>query len=299
MRRKGARGIGFMSIIHLPDRGVVKVVGEDSRTFLDGLVTCDMDKVAPGRPGFGALLTPQGKVMFDFFIVEAEAADGGGFFLDTLRLLAPELVQRLNLYRLRARVIIEDLSDILGVAAVMEDAPFDPEDYLACADPRLAALGTRLIGERNGLAAQGGDPEAYHARRIGLGVPEGGKDFAFNDAFPHEVLMDRIGGVDFQKGCYVGQEVVSRMQHRGGARTRIVPVAYEGGFAPVEGIDVVAGGRTLGRTGSQHRGQGLAMLRLDRLADAAAAGVPVTAGGIGLAIRKAAPGGLEAPGADV
>lgn len=287
-----------MPIIHLPDRGVVKVVGEGAREFLQGLVTCDMAKVSPQNAGFGAVLTPQGKVMFDFLIAEAEPGDGGGFFLDTLRVLAPDLQQRLNMYKLRAKVIIEDLSDILGVGAVVGAVDFDPEDYLSYDDPRLPALGLRLIGERNRLAAIGGDSEAYHGHRIGLGVPEGGKDFAFNDAFPHEVLMDQLHGVDFKKGCYVGQEVVSRMQHRANVRTRIVPIAFAGGFGAVEGSDVVAGEKVIGKTGSQHKGSGLAMLRLDKYADALAEGRAVTAGGIGIVAAKPSFASFDLPGVD-
>lgn len=286
-----------MPLVPLPDRGVVKVVGEDARSFLNGLVTADMAKVSPERAGFAAILTPQGKIFCDFLIAEAQAEDGGGFFLDLPRVLAPDVMQRLNMYKLRARVMVEDLSDILGVAAEVEEGGFDPEDYLTYVDPRLAALGRRVIGERNTFARIGGDATAYHARRIELGVPEGGKDFAFNDAFPHETLMDQLGGVDFHKGCYVGQEVVSRMQHRGTVRTRIVPVTYEGGFAPVEGVDVVAGDKVIGRAGSQYQGAGLAMLRLDKLADALGQGLTVTAGGIGLVARKPDFAGFDLPGA--
>lgn len=275
-----------MAIVHLPDRGVVKVVGEDARTFLNGLITSDMEHVSPKRAGFAALLSPQGKILFDFIIAEAPAEDGGGFFLDCPLALAPDLMKRLNLYRLRARVIVEDLSEILGVAAVLDESAFDPEDYLAYGDPRLPALGMRLIGERNGLKQMAGDPSSYHTRRVELGVPEGGKDFAYSDAFPHEALMDQLGGVDFRKGCYVGQEVVSRMEHRNAARTRVMCVTYPDGFGPEPGVEILAGDRAIGRTGSHVRGRGLAVLRLDKLADATGNGVEITAGGIPLVAEK-------------
>lgn len=275
-----------MSIIHLPDRGVVKVVGDDARTFLNGLVTCDMGKVAPDRSGYGALLSPQGKILFDFLIAEAEPADGGGFFLDCPRALAPDLMKRLNLYKLRAKVICEDLSDVLGVGVVIGASTFDAGDYLGYADPRLPALGMRLIGERNRLAALGGTTSPYHAHRIALGVPEGGKDFAYADAFPHEALMDQLNGVDFRKGCYVGQEVVSRMEHRGTARSRIVRVAYPGGFGPDAGAEVMAGDKVIGRAGSNAAGYGLALVRLDRLGEALQAGAAVTAGGVPLVAER-------------
>ncbi len=126
----------------------------------------------------------------------------------------------------------------------------------------------------------------YHAHRIALGVPEGGKDFLWNDAFPHEALMDQLHGVDFDKGCYVGQEVVSRMQHRGTARTRIVPIVYRDGFVAEPGVEVTAGDRTIGKTGTGANGRGLAMIRLDRAADALAAGETLCAGGLPVRLEK-------------
>jgi folate-binding protein YgfZ len=258
-----------------------------------------MAQVTPVQAGYAALLSPQGKILFDFLVTQAPEEDGGGFFLDCPLALAPDLVRRLGLYRLRARVEIEDLSGLLGVAAVVGDAAFDPQDWLAFADPRLPALGWRLIGARDDLQQTGGDPMLYHAWRIGLCVPEGGKDFAYNDAFPHEALMDQLHGVDFRKGCYVGQEVVSRMEHRGTARTRIVCAAYAGGFAPDPGMEVVAGDKALGRTGSQHKGRGLVMLRLDRLAEALGAGQPATAGGLTLTVSRPPFARFDLPGAGV
>ena len=133
-------------------------------------------------------------------------------------------------------------------------------------------------------------PHDYEAHRIALGVPRGGLDFIYGDAFPHEADMDQLDGVDFDKGCYVGQEVVSRMEHRGTARNRIVPVAADG-FAPDAGVPVMAGDKQVGMMGSAAGGRGLAMLRLDRVADALAAGTPLIAGGIA---ARAAQAGLGA-----
>ena len=129
------------------------------------------------------------------------------------------------------------------------------------------------------------DAGAYDAHRIRLGIPEGGRDFIYGDTFPHEADMDQLAGVDFHKGCYVGQEVVSRMQHRGTARTRVIPIAFPD-FPPMEGLDVTAGDKTIGVMGSAAEGHGLAKLRLDRVADALAAGEPITAGGIAISPRK-------------
>jgi tRNA-modifying protein YgfZ len=274
----------------LPDRGVVKVAADDARRFLNGLITNDMDEVGPGSPRFAALLTPQGKIIVDFFVAEAEPDDGGGFFLDCPRALAPALVEKLNFYRLRATVTVDDLSDPLGVMAVWEGAGLS-EFGLSYADPRLPALGTRTILPPD-LAAEAAadlgatlaDAEAYDAHRIALGVPRGGEDFIYGDAFPHEADMDQLGGVDFQKGCYVGQEVVSRVEHRGSARSRVVPVAYE--FAPASGQPVMASEKEVGTLMSTAKGRGLAMIRLDRIADALAAGTPLLCGNLPIHVVK-------------
>ena len=266
-----------MPVACLADRGVIKVSGEEAKGFLDGLLTCDLDRVAVGRPRFGALLSPQGKILFDFIVF---AAADGSYHLDCARAEATDLAKRLGFYRLRAKAAVEDGSSTARVLAGWDDAARpDPETGLVGDDPRLPALGWRAIVP----AADGGPPPdgegAYHAHRIALGVPEGGKDFAFGDAFPHEALMDQLGGVDFDKGCYVGQEVVSRMQHRGLARTRIVPLVYADGAAAEPGSEVAAGERSLGRTGSAADGRGLAALRLDRVAAALASGETLRAGG--------------------
>jgi folate-binding protein YgfZ len=274
----------------LPDRGVVKVAGEDARRFLNGLVTNDMGKVKPGQARFAALLTPQGKIIVDFIVAEAEADDGGGFFLDCPRALAPALVEKLKFYKLRAKVTVEDLSETLGVLAVWDGAALS-DFSLSYADPRLSALGTRTILPPN-LAAEAAadlgatltDAEAYEAHRIARGVPRGGADFTYGDTFPHEADMDQLAGVDFAKGCYVGQEVVSRVEHRGTARTRVLPVAY-GELAPAAG-PVMAGEKEVGSLASAGKGRGLALLRLDRVADALAAGTPLTCGNMPIELAK-------------
>jgi folate-binding protein YgfZ len=205
----------------LPERGVVKVAGDDARRFLNGLASNDIGKVAPGSPRFAALLTPQGKIIVDFIVTEAPPEDGGGFFLDCPRALAPALVEKLNFYKLRAKVTCEDLSAVLGVMAVWDgqNGWLAESEYGLCyADPRLAALGMRILlpphlaaESAADLGASLSEPESYEAHRIALGVPRGGVDFSYGDTFPHEADMDQLAGVDFDKGCYVGQEVVSRV----------------------------------------------------------------------------------------
>jgi folate-binding protein YgfZ len=272
----------------LPDRAVIKVIGDDARKFLHGLVTADMLALTPGTARFCALLTPQGKIIADFFVAEAPSIDGGGFFLDVPRALDTTLFDKLNLYKLRAKVLIEDLSEILGVLAVWDGTPA-AKYGLSYADPRLPALGARLMIPPHRAADAAREigaslvaAEDYEAHRIGLGVPRGGVDFAYGDAFPHEADMDQLGGVDFAKGCYVGQEVVSRIEHRGIARTRAVPIRYDGG-APENGVAITAGERQVGTMGSAARGRGIALLRLDRVAEATE---PLTAGGVPIHLVK-------------
>ena len=275
----------------LPDRGVLKVADEDARKFLNGLVTNDMGKVAPGTARYAALLTPQGKIIGDFLVAEAAPADGGGFFLDVPKALARTLVDKLNFYKLRAKVMVEDLSEVLGVMAVWGGAG-DSEYGLCYADPRLAALGWRIILPPHltkeaaaDLGATLAGADTYDAHRIALGVPRGGEDFAYDGTFPHEADMDQLAGVDFDKGCYVGQEVVSRVEHRASARNRIVPIAYDE-FAPSSGLPIMAGDKQVGYLGSTAKGRGLALLRLDRLEDALAAGTPLTCGNIPIRVVK-------------
>jgi folate-binding protein YgfZ len=285
----------------LPDRGVVKVSGADARGFLNGLFTVDVGKMTPGAARFGALLTPQGKIVADFIVFEAAEEDGGGFLLDCPRALAPALAEKLRFYKLRAKVQIDDLSAALGVMAVWPDQA-ESEYGPSFTDPRLPALGTRIIlppdtaaDAAKDLGAALVDADVYDTHRVMLGVPRGGMDFSYGDTFPHEANMDQLGGVDFDKGCYVGQEVVSRVEHRGSARSRIVPLAYED-HAPDDGLPVMAGDKQIGVVGSAVGGTALALLRLDRLGDAIAAGTSIEAGGIKVRARKPAWAKFAFPG---
>jgi tRNA-modifying protein YgfZ len=273
----------------LDDRGVIKIGGEAARTFLNGIVTADVTKVAPSRACFTGLLTPQGKIIADFIVVAAP--DRNGVLLDVPRSVIDVLVKKLNFYKLRAPVACEDLSGMLGVLAIWDGTATAPRRLLY-ADPRLAALGQRAIVPPH-LAAEAAtelgaelvDAAAYDAHRIALGIPRGGADFSYGDAFPHDAVMDQLDGIDFKKGCYVGQEVVARMEHRGLARNRIVPLDCDGA-APEAGSEVIAGGKVIGTVGSVAGGRALALLRLDRVADALAAGTPLTAGAGGLRLVK-------------
>lgn len=280
-----------MKSAFLPDRGVIKVAGEDARNFLNGLVTTDLDKLKPGLGRFGALLTPQGKIIVDFLITEAPAGHGGGFLIDCPKALADGLATKLKFYKLRAKVTVDNLSNDLGVLAAW-DGQLAAQPDLAFADPRNEHLGTRILIPEDLkqklsdlIGAELVDAADYEAHRIALGVPRGGLDFMYSDAFPHETNMDRLAGVDFDKGCYVGQEVVSRMQHRGTARTRSVKVLLEDS-SPEAGVSVMAGDKSVGTMGSSAQGKGIALVRIDRVADALDAGQPLTAGGLALKLAE-------------
>ena len=271
---------------------MVRVSGEDARNFLNGLVTTDLTELKPGAGRFGALLTPQGKIIIDFLITEAPSGHGGGFLIDAPRALSQALADKLGFYKLRAKVAVENLSEGLGVLAAWDGEPAMKPD-MSFADPRHAALGWRILVPEeltqkvaDLIGADLVDSSAYEAHRIAIGVPRGGLDFTYGDAFPHETNMDRLNGVDFDKGCYVGQEVVSRMQHRGTARTRTVKVVLDGP-SPEVGATILAGDKPVGTIGSTAGENGLALIRTDRVADALDAGLPLTAGG--LALRLAEP----------
>jgi folate-binding protein YgfZ len=282
----------------LPDRGVVKVTGETARDFLNGLITTDTARLQPGLGRFGALLTPQGKITVDFLITEAPAGHGGGFLIDCPKPLAQALADKLKFYRLRAKIEIENLSDSLGVLAAWDgEAALKPD--LTFTDPRNSQLGLRIFvpaelaqKAADAIGAELVDASAYEAHRIAVGVPRGGLDFMYGDAFPHETNMDRLSGVDFDKGCYVGQEVVSRMQHRGTARTRTVRLLLDGP-APEIGSAILAGDKSVGTMGSAADGHALALMRIDRAGEALEAGTPLTAGG--LSIRITEPDELSLP----
>src|ERR1700693_1510551 len=184
-----------MKAAFLPDRGVVKVSGGDARDFLNGLVTTDMTLLRPGFGRFGALLTPQGKIIVDFLITEAPAGHGGGVLFDCPRALAQALADKLGFYKLRAKVAVENLSDSLGVLAAWDgDLAIKPD--LAFADPRDAALGWRILVPEelaqkvaDLIGADLVDSTAYDVHRIASGAPRGGLDFTFGDVFPHETNM--------------------------------------------------------------------------------------------------------------
>lgn len=262
-------------IARLSERSTVAVEGPDAKKFLQGIVTGDMDQLC-GQPAIHtALLSPQGKILFEFFVSPLD----GGFRLETSRSRARDLTTRLGLYKLRAAVQIADHGSERDVYAAWGDGGGAIDGSYP--DPRLAGLGWRFTRASTTPLAGAEAGIAYHAHRIALGVPEAELDYALGDTFPHEACFDLLGGVSFDKGCFVGQEVVSRMQHRGTARKRFVMVRGKADL-PASRTEIMAGPAAIGIMGSSVGGMGLALVRLDRAAEAIAAGTPFRAADIEL-----------------
>ena len=251
--------------IFLAHRSIISVTGADAEPFLNNIVTVSTLDLAAGELRYGALLTPQGKVIADMLL----AREGETILIDCDTAAAPALAKRLTLMKLRAAVAIRERPD-LGVR-VFAGGP----------DPRSPLAPQRKIEMRDAA----GDASAYHAARIAAGLPEQGADFGAEDVFPADINMDLLGGVDFRKGCFVGQEVVSRMQHKTVTRTRVVPVTFQGN-APAEGAEVKIGGKAAGFFGSSANGRGLAKLRLDRVEDGLKAGEKLSVGNIPIKLTK-------------
>ena len=270
----------------LEDRAILRVSGADAASFLQGLLTNDVERLGPCEACYAALLSPQAKILFDMFVVRAPDHDAPSFFLDCFAAQAADLAKRLGFYKLRAKVAIADESAERAVLAFWGDAPEEAHGGLVYPDPRDPRLGWRAIVHRSGLSAvSSGHVSEYEGLRISVGAPRGGVDFAYGDAFPHDANLDLLNGVDFDKGCYVGQEVVSRMKHRGTARRRIVRVKLAGP-PPTPGTPVLDRELAVGALGSSSGREGLALLRLDRVEDAKAAGRSLAADGVGVAIAE-------------
>ena len=260
----------------LADRGAIAVTGEDARHFLDNLITNDMGLLDSQDAVHAGLLTPQGKILFEFIVIRRPE----GYLIETARAAAGDLLKRLTLYRLRAKVALNDLSASRTVVAAWGVPVPELPLAVAYADPRTPALGHRLIVAPEiaaKLEAADEGRTAYDRHRIALGVPEAGRDYQLGDAFPHEADFDRFAGVSFTKGCFVGQEVVARMQHKTLVRKRVIRIT---GSAPLtSGADIHIGTATIGRIGTVDGPDGLAMLRIDRALEARSKGQSLTSDG--------------------
>lgn len=279
-------------VTRLNERAVLAVWGEDARTFLQGLVSNDVRRIAPDRAIWAAFLTPQGKYLHDFFMAE----DGAGrLLLDTEAARLPDLKKRLSLYRLRSKVEIAEAPDsavhalwgegtapALGLGGEAGSARATPEGAVFL-DPRLAEAGARWIGPA-GVTASGFDsaaPEAYDIHRLGLGLPDGSRDMFPDKAILLENGFDELHGVDWDKGCYMGQELTARTRYRSLIKKRLVPVSIEGAI-PEPGAIIRAGEAEAGEMRSARGAAGLALIRLDLLAENA----PLTVGATRLVARK-------------
>jgi len=271
-----ARSPHAMPTAHLTDRALVSVTGPDAEHFLQNILTTDLDQLAAGEAKPGALLTPQGKILFDFLI--SRQADGG-FVLEVRADIAADLVKRLTLYKLRAKVEIA-LRDQSLVAVSWADESGASQSDSTVRDARFA---DQAVLRTYDASPADSTVEAWHAFRISVGVPESGPDYALGDAFPHDVLLDQTGGVGFKKGCYVGQEVVSRMQHRGTARRRFLIAAGDAAL-PAAGTEITAGGRSVGTLGSVAGRTGLALVRIDKVKAAMDSGTPILGGDVTLSL---------------
>lgn len=268
----------------LPDRAFVKIAGADAEHFLQNLITTDLGALAESELRPGALLTPQGKILFDFLI----SRDGDGFLIDIPADQIDAFIRRMTMYKLRSPVTIEALP-VKGATVTWG------ESADGVADHRFALAGTELR-RQVGRTGDPADREGYDALRILHGVPESGADYALQDAFPHDVLFDKSGGVSFRKGCYVGQEVVSRMQHRSTARRRVVILSADASL-PATGTEITISGKPIGALGTVAGDRALAIVRIDKAGEAMAAGEPILAGDVPVTVTLPSWSGLTFPAA--
>ncbi|OVE92672.1 YgfZ/GcvT domain-containing protein [Agrobacterium tumefaciens] len=270
----------------LADRRLIRVSGTGAEEFLNNLITADIENLPAGEARAAALLTPQGKILFDFLIWR----DGGDYLIETGAAEQDALLRRLTMYKLRAPVDLK-VETVEGVSVFWtETAP-----VAGVRDGRFAKAGIDLF--RLPGASASGDVAAYDALRVDHGIAESGRDYALQDAFPHDVLMDVNDGVSFRKGCFVGQEVVSRMKHRGTARRRVVTVSA-GGALPASGTEITADGKPVGTLGTVCGNRALAIVRIDRIADALASGTPLLAETVPVTVALPAWSGLSFPAVD-
>ena len=260
-----------MGLVNLSTHSLVRVSGEGAEKLLNDTLSGSIDSTMTGIGRWFALLSPQGKILAEGLVT----FNAGSFWFDLEAGYVADFVKKLKLYRLRAKADIEDVSDRFA-SLWKSGGDAGDERAIAYRDNRHPSLGTRFIIERE-LAVDGETKENYDLARIGAGIMEMGADFGTNEMFPHDIGMDFLGGVDFKKGCYIGQEVVSRMQHRGTARRRpvIISALPDGAAA---GAQVMVGERDAGTIGAPSPGQVVAVLRLDRVTDpegATLGGMPV------------------------
>ncbi len=259
-----------VEVVNLSNRALVHITGEEAEKFLQAVITTDLDKLGPDNLKPGALLAPQGKILFDFLVSRID----GGLRFDLPVSIAADFIKRITLYRLRAKAEITQLPESLVSVSWQTESHPSQNDSIKRDSRFPTELNVhRIYGPADGTT----DESAWTKLRAEYGIAEGETDFAYNDVFPHDVNFDQTGGVSFPKGCFIGQEVVSRMQHRGTARRRVL-VAHSDGNLPPMGTPITVDGREIGTTGSSADTIGIALVRIDRAKDAIDAGSPILAG---------------------
>lgn len=235
-------------IARLDSRALVKVSGPDAKPFLHNLLTQDVETLEPGALRFGAMLSPPGRLLFDLFLW----GDEDGVVLDVAADRRDALIQRLSIYRLRAKVEVAADARPVSVSWPGVAGGFTP-------DPRTAGLGGRAIGEHGANASE----DDWQAHRLAVGVPDPARDVD-DGTYPIEANFDLLNGIDFAKGCFVGQETTSRMKRRGAIKKRMLPIVFEGP-APAPGTEVLNGELRAGEVMTGRDGGAVALLRLDRI----------------------------------
>jgi tRNA-modifying protein YgfZ len=258
-----------MSLIHLSSRGVVQVSGLDATTLLNGLLTNDVTRAGPQQAVFAAMLTPQGKYLFDMFVICPEPDT---YWLDVSR--PADFAKRLSMYRLRSQVTIKDVSEEFGVYADVEAGEAN-----SFPDPRLPQLGHRLIA----LKQEAANEATYIAHCLNLGIPDPATDLLIEKDFIMEGLFDELHGLDHHKGCYVGQEMTSRMKRRTSVKNKLCRVRYDG-RAPEFETPILADGWEVGRMRSGINGVGISMIRFDRARKAMGEGQALMAGEVAITL---------------
>ena len=249
-------------LCRLSDRGILRLAGPDTVDFLQALVSNDVSGIAPGSARYATLLTPQGKFLHDFFVVAAPEAEGA-LLIDCERSRIDDLKRRLTLYRLRSKVTIEDRSDDWIVLAAPDGGLVDDLGVIV-ADPRHPALGQRLYWPASEqLPVEPADAAPWDARRIALGVPDGSRDMIVDKTILLEARIDAFHGIDFRKGCYVGQEITARSRYRGTVRKKLFPCRVDGPL-PASGTPVTVGHSEVGEVRSGMGDRAIVLLRLER-----------------------------------
>jgi folate-binding protein YgfZ len=251
----------ILPIQKLNDRTVLCLNGSEATSFLQGLITANVETLKPNTLSPSALLTPQGKIAFDFLI----GTSSDGYIIDVRTALVDDFLKRLTMYKLRADVTIAKQDD-MHPHAMWATSDTNPSAYQDLRFPASAQVFRTYI-DMPDVSATKPSQASFDEIRIQNGVAESGSDFDASDIFPHEIYFDLNNGIDFRKGCYVGQEVVSRMQHRGTARKRVAIIKAEQGL-PAYGTQITAGGKAIGTLGTSAGKIGLAIIRVDRYFDA-------------------------------